>query len=152
MTALRFTGSWPVRELWDTYPNWEYALDEEDIPDQDETTLRPSLNQSSIDDDVAYTVGEIYLADGSVLPALIELIAGQIAGVTAFTLPDDGWTVRLLGSPSRWSCISEHWLPHDERRPEVSPKDSSVFPARLQSRLSYIATGSVLQCHVSPTT
>jgi hypothetical protein len=54
MTDLRFTGEWPPQSLWSKYPNWEYALDEEDEPGQDETTLRPSENQSNIDDDVAF--------------------------------------------------------------------------------------------------
>jgi hypothetical protein len=78
MTAsnLRFTGEWPPVELWAEHPNWEYALDEEDVPGQDETTLRPAKDASVVGPDTAFTAGEVMQADGTRLPALIEVIEG----------------------------------------------------------------------------
>jgi hypothetical protein len=50
--------------LWQKYLNWEYALDEEEIDDQDETTIRPAANQSQIDEDITFTAGDVTTVDG----------------------------------------------------------------------------------------
>jgi hypothetical protein len=150
MKPLRFTGEWPPHQLWKAFPNWEYAFDEEELPGQDETTLRPSDNLESIDDDVVFTVGEITLSDGRSLPALLELLYGEIVGVTAFTSNANGWSVRLVGSPAKWTCVFEDWLPPEERSPYVTSDDSSVFPAFATSRLNCTATGSQLTCQIAP--
>lgn len=150
MNPLRFTGAWPPLDLWDNYPNWEYALDEEDLPGQDDTTLRPAENSHSIDEDVVFTVGEITLADGRLLPALLELLDGEIVGVTAFTSNVNGWNVRLIGNPATWTCIVEDWLPAEDRSPYVTPDDGSVFPAVVKSRLICTSKGSVLSCRIDP--
>jgi hypothetical protein len=142
--GLRFTGEWPPQKLWVKYPNWEYALDEEDADGQDETTLRPARNQRTIDDDVAYTAGEVEQADGSRIPALIEVNCGEAVGVTVFTKADDGWAVRELGAPPRWVCIVQDWLPEEHRSPTVSFENGSVFPLVVQSRLPLETTGNRL--------
>jgi hypothetical protein len=150
MNKLRFTGTWPPLELWNNYPNWEYALDEEGSSGQDETTLRPSGNSEFIDDEVVFTTGDLALSDGRKLPAMLELMNGEIVGVTAFTSNDDGWSVRLLGNPAKWTCIVQIWLPSEERSPFVLPDDSTVFPAFASSRLISKSRRSVLTCHIVP--
>jgi hypothetical protein len=132
---LRFTGEWPPQDLWDRYPNWEYALDEEDVEGQDETTLRPAKEQKFLTEDLAFTAGEVLQANNLRLPAILELSECRVVGVTAFTNPKDGWTVRALGNPPRWVCIVEDWLTEDERRPSVSFDQKEVFPIKVVSRL-----------------
>ncbi len=70
---LRFTGEWPPRSLWPERPNWEHALNEEGLPDHDETTLRPSPERETIGPDVAFTGRCIHIrvnSDGSSEPAV----------------------------------------------------------------------------------
>lgn len=69
-------------------------MDEEDRSGQCETTLRPSMNVEFIDEDIVYTAGETRLSDGRSLPALLELMDGEVVGVTAFTSNAGGWSVR----------------------------------------------------------
>ena len=63
---LRFTGNNPPVGLWPRYPNWQNAYDEEGVPGQDETTLRPADNQQVIDDDVSFSAGDAALANGQI--------------------------------------------------------------------------------------
>ena len=66
--SLRFTGEWPPVELWAEQPNWEYALDEEDVQGQDETTLRPAADSSVVGPDTTgpSSVGATVGAEDSV--------------------------------------------------------------------------------------
>jgi hypothetical protein len=51
---LRYTGRFPpLREL--RFANWELALDEDGRPGQDETTLRPALEQRYVSRDTAWS-------------------------------------------------------------------------------------------------
>lgn len=147
---LRLTGEWPPRTLWAEYPNWEPALDEEGLPDQDESTLRPSGNQTEIGEDVAFTAGEAEQSDGLRLPALVELIDGSAVGVTVFTAEADGWSVRELGHPARWVCIVPDWNPEHDRSPSVSFDDLGVFPLLVRSRLALVKTGNPVQFKILP--
>ena len=69
---LRYTGRFPpLREL--RFANWELALDEEGRRRQDETTLRPALEQSHVSRETAWTVAEMRLAGGDRhLPAWVQ--------------------------------------------------------------------------------
>lgn len=125
-------------------------MDEEDRSGQCETTLRPSMNVEFIDEDIVYTAGEIRLSDGRSLPALLELMDGEVVGVTAFTSNAGGWSVRLLGSPAEWICIVEDWLPPESRSPSVDPNDTTIFPAIASTRLRCATGGSVLTCNMDP--
>jgi hypothetical protein len=147
---FRFTGEWPPQSLWERYPNWEYALDEEGEPGQDETTIRPSEEQSHVSGNIAFTVGAAVKADGSRLPALLEMIAGKLSGVNVFTSDGDSWSVRLLGRPESWKCITGDWLPPEERGPFVSPDDTRVFPLHVESRLPLEPGGSRLTITIIP--
>jgi hypothetical protein len=135
---LRFTGEWPPPSVWDRYPNWEHALDEESVDGQDETTLRPSSVQTIVDEDAAFTAGEVVQADGTKLPALIELLWRKPVGVSAFVTSRIAWNVRELGGPARWKCTVQDWLPEGERQPSVSFSDTSVFPLEVRFRLPHV--------------
>ena len=134
----RFTGTWPPPSLWERYPNWETALDEEGLPGQDETTLRPSTEAEIVDPAAAFTAGDATQADGTQRPALIELDAGAPLGVSVFLAPNTAWSVRLLGRPARWTSIIEDWLPVDQRQPSVSLRDLAVFPLEVRFRLPHV--------------
>lgn len=138
---LRFTGEWPPPGLLSRYPNWENALDEEDVPGQDETTLRPAEEQQMIPGEVAYTAGEIVQADGTRRAALIALDDDGPNTIFGYVTESDGWTVMTLGKPSRWSCIVEDWKPEAERSPSVRFDDPLVFPLVVRSRLPLQRSG-----------
>ncbi len=78
---LRFTGQAPPPGLLERYPNWQNAYEEEGMPEQDETTLRPADNQSTIDDIVSCTAGDAIFASGQRLPALLVVLCGELAVV-----------------------------------------------------------------------
>ncbi len=149
---LRITGDNPTPELLEKYPNWEYALDEETVPDRDETTLRPAEDQSLIGQYVPFTGGTVCLNDGRECPAIIELIHG-VAGIH-FHL--GGRWYRLLrsvdrfGQFERWEPYVEDWLPEEERFPSVSLSDETFFPLRFASRLPYFATSAPIKARIAP--
>src|ERR1700755_1744078 len=111
---IRVTGTVPPMHLWRTYPLWEFCVDEEGCPGQDEGTLRPSKAREwrSIFDhsagyDLAMAFGEATLADGRVLPAEVSFSGAALAGREAgpqmihiyFAPPSvaesDHWTLRF---------------------------------------------------------
>ena len=147
---LRFTGETPPQSLWEQYPNWEYALDEEGEPGQDETTLRPSEEQQFISSDVAFTVGIAVQADGARLPAFLEVINAELSGINVFPSPTESWSVRLLGTPALWVCITNDWLPLEERGPVASPDDNRIFPLYVESRLPLKPSGAQLTTTIIP--
>ncbi len=136
METPRFTGEWPPPSIWDEYPNWEYALDEEDIEGQDETTLCPSANVKYIDADTVFSAGDAQLANGEVLPALIELMSDEIVGIDVFVTAVDTWRVYLDPRNGLWKSFTQDWLPIEERQPSVALTDTRVFPLSVESRLS----------------
>ena len=118
---LRFNQTPPI-ELWRTYPLWEYCIDEEGVPGQDEGTLRPSdapnwnlrFDHSAPCGDLAFVCGEATLADGTRLPTLLSFYGAPIVGKDAgpeilqiYVAPprvDDGsyWTLRFERIVGRW--------------------------------------------------
>ena len=147
---FRFTGEWPPRSLLSTYPNWENALDEEDVPGQDETTLRPAEEQEVITTEVAYTAAEIEQADGTRLGALINLYGGEVDTIIGFVTESDGWTITKLGNPGRWTCVVEDWKPEEERSPSVRFDDARVFPLVVRSTLPLASTGRRVEFRLGP--
>jgi hypothetical protein len=135
-TALpRFTGKYPPLETLKRFPNWEYALDEEGIPGQDETTIRPAQVQDHLADDVAFTAGTVTLATGTQLDALLEVACGAISGVTVHYGIDWMWSLRKLGKPARWQPIDFAWLPMTQRPPPISLEDAHIFPLDVVATL-----------------
>ena len=53
MPKHRYTGEWPPLKVLEEIFNWDYALGEEHIKGQDETTLKPERNQKSTNVKVA---------------------------------------------------------------------------------------------------
>ena len=135
----RYTGKWPPLEVLNNYPNWEYALDEEGVEGQDETTLRPESEQSYITDDTAFTAGKVTQADGTIKDAILELIDGTVYLMDVFK--DTTTTWRVVKSPSGWIPFHQHWLPEKDRMPVVKLTDKTIFPMQVSTILPVKATG-----------
>jgi hypothetical protein len=134
---LRFTGENPPVQHWLRYPNWENAFDEEDFPDQDETTLRPADNQDNIDDDISFTAGEAVLANGRNVPALLGLLSSQVDWIYVYPNPDEDvcWVLSFHMPSKSWKAMSEDWFLQSGGLVHVPVGDSSVFPLHVTSRL-----------------
>ena len=74
---LRFTGDFPPLDVLERFPNWENALDEEEVEGQDETTIRPTEEQHVLTPEVVFTAGVIIQADGTWLPAMWKCPPGR---------------------------------------------------------------------------
>lgn len=139
----RYTGEWPPLEVFKKYPNWEYALDEEGVEGQDETTLRPELEQNYITDDTAFTAGRVKQADGTIRDAIIELIDETAYGVDVFINTSTTW--RVVKSPSGWIPFDQNWLPEKDRMPVVKLADKSIFPMQVSTILPVKGTGKQVE-------
>jgi hypothetical protein len=139
----RYTGEWPPLHVLNEFPNWEYALDEEGIEGQDETTIRPELEQNHITRNTVFTAGKVTQADGSAREAILTLINGDIDAVDIFINETDCW--RVYRTPSGWQPFEEDWLPENQRMPVVLLTDSSVFPLHVRSVLTMGGTGKPLE-------
>lgn len=139
---LRFTGEWPPASILTRYPNWEYALDEEGVEGQDETTLRPESQQAMITENTAYTAASANQADGTHRMAIVAIISGQIDAVDVFTNDRDAW--RMGRNGNKWEPFIQTWLPEDERMPHVFLSDTNIFPLRVATLLPAEETGQPL--------
>jgi hypothetical protein len=149
---LRITGDNPSPGLLEQYPNWENALDEEDVDGQDETTLRPAEDQSVIVE-YGFTAGIVWLNDGRECAAIIEMLDD----VSAIQFYLDGKWYRIVrwsrrsGEFERWESYVEHWLPQDQRTcPPLSLDDETFFPLRFASRLPFHKTSSPIKVRILP--
>lgn len=147
---LRFTGEYPPFRYWHDYPNWEYALEEECVEGQDETTLRPADVQDHIGQYVSHTVGEVKLADGTILPALLYVFVGPVSEVHGFVKENEAWLLRFNAPEPKWIVYVDDWLPADERSLTISFEDINVFPLTVTSRLPRELDGSVIQFVINP--
>jgi hypothetical protein len=132
---LRFTGEWPPEEILRQYPNWEYALDEEGVPGQDETTLKPQSEQGHINIDTVFTVGEVLTNDGNTYPAILEMSDSRIEGINTFTAEGRAWRIYMTRPTRKWVPFEADWLSEAERPLPVSFDDQSVFPITVTSLL-----------------
>jgi hypothetical protein len=129
----RYTGGrLPPASALDLYPNWMPALDEEGEPGQDETTIRPDDEQSSISEFTVYTAADAELADGRTVPALLGqpdatfLHKGEVDVIVVY----DGnrrWQVETNDAEGRWH-------PAEGARTKKYG-DRKTFPLRVTSRL-----------------
>ena len=149
---LRFTGANPPPNLWDRYPNWENAIDEEGEPDQDETTLRPSSNQRTIDDHVSFTAGEAVFADGRKVPALLILVSSELGWVDVYPDPsrEETWMVCFDSPSSAWIAMNEDWFLNSTNSLRVPVEDDAVFPLNVKSRLPLKSTGNPISVVIAP--
>ena len=87
--TLRYTGQNPPADILARYPNWEWALDEEDVPGQDETTWKPADVQTRITEDIVATAADAWFPSGQSHPALVSLNALDVTGVCVYEPPQD---------------------------------------------------------------
>lgn len=139
----RIIGDNPPQRYWAKYPNWENAWDEERDEGQDETTLRPSENQSSIDEDVTFAAGNATLADGTTLPALLALVEGDIDCVYVYPATDGDrcWSISS-DEPGRWDANDSD----EELGLLPVPKDiTKNLPITIRSRLPLKRSGTPIE-------
>lgn len=111
-TRLRFTPGPPTREALKRYPLWCAALDEEGKPGQDESTVRPSDDQTRIDWTTAHAAAVAITGNGRRFEAMIS--SGGF-GMTATSEIEQAtiWigakrvTVKLLTGVKVWMHESE---------------------------------------------
>ncbi len=137
MRHLRFTGAFPPIDVLEQLPNWESALDEEEVEGQDETTIRPAEDQGALSSETCFTAGSVHCADGTRLPAILEVAMGEMTALTVYESPDWTWSLSLLGKPGQWQPLTWDWLPEEERPPSVKLDDPAIFPLRVESRLAW---------------
>jgi len=140
--GLRFTGEWPAASLLERYPNWEYALDEEDVEGQDETTIRPESQQKLVTENTAYTAAKATLANGTERMAIAAIIAGRIDAIDVFINDRDTWRVGRNGD--EWEPFIQTWLLESDRMPHVLLSDRAVFPLRVETLLPSEESGHIL--------
>jgi len=88
---LRYTGCWPPVSVLREYPNWVCAFDEEDEPDQDETTIKPEVQQVYISLDTQFTAVEIEFAGGARAIGLLFLFGGETESIDYFDEDANEW-------------------------------------------------------------
>jgi hypothetical protein len=71
-SRLRFSGWHIPLEHWDDHPCWEFALDEEGVKGQDETTMRPCV-EPSITEFTNVAAAYAIAANGERFPAMVSL-------------------------------------------------------------------------------
>ena len=135
---IRVTGDFPPLHYLEKYPNWENALDEEDVEGQDETTLRPAKIQNIITTDTTFTAGDLTSSNGRKFLAILEVrfFSGQLDGVTAFRDSEPLWYVFYSRVEKKWiTCMAG-------QLPKIVPvQDMSIFPLTIKSRLPREITG-----------
>ncbi len=145
----RYTGACPPLGVISQFPNWDYALDEEGEPDQDETTIRPEAEQTFITSRTAFSAADAWLANGEHFTALVEVLGGRIWAVNVFQ-SQGVWRVYFDQRSGAWQPFVQDWLPENERCPSVALLDSSVFPLRVASGLPVGRTGRQWRVIIRP--
>lgn len=142
----RFTGEWPPVQYLEQYPNWANAYDEESEEGQDETTLKPHEQQTFIDDEVSFTVGDVITPAGAKHLALIEVIRGVPQEVNVFG--EEAWGVELIYSTKRWASVRQDWVSEGKRGKAVSLDDPALFPLEVVSRLPRTEEGQPMRFRI----
>src|SRR5581483_2980708 len=130
---LRFTGKNPPPELWQKYPNWSNAYEEEGEDGQDETTLMPHEVQTHIGPHTSFTAGTVQLHDGRQFPAFLAIGRNGIDGCEVYEM-EKPWRIYYNYPQKRWVSFRAEWLPEFERPPSVLFDNETVFP--LEVRMS----------------
>jgi hypothetical protein len=134
MSDLRFTGRLPTEAAMRQFPNWEFALEEEGLPDQDETTLRPGEDQSVIDWDTACTAAIATTPNGTELMVILRgdgmSMHSEVSGVDGLHVLRGGRTYEVELFPGAWRPEEGTTEPLRFFDPEMVPlRITSVLPA-----------------------
>lgn len=140
MSVHRYTGDWPPPDILEQIPSWIFALDEEGVEGQDETTLKPADSQEVISTETVATAADVELAAGNRCLGIVSLCSEMVESVDYFNGED--W-VRCLKDQNtgRWMPFDQSWLPEVERLPTVNMEDSEIFPLKVVTRLPVESTG-----------
>ena len=146
---LRFTGRNPPPDLWQIYPNWRNAYEEEGVPGQDETTLMPHETQTYIGPHTSFTAGLAHFHDGRRFPAFLAIGASGMDGceVYQFSVP---WRIYYDYPQRRWVPFRAEWLPHDQRPPAVALDNDSVFPLEIRMTVPWRQGGVPSAYRITP--
>ena len=147
--AHRYTGDFPPIEVIAQFPNWDYALDEEGEPGQDETTMRPEAEQTFITEWTGFSAADVVLASGEQFTGLVEVISARVRGVNVFESPGT-WRVHFHKPSGMWQPFVEQWLPEGDRVRSVALSDSRVFPLRVATRLALGRGGQQWRVFIQP--
>lgn len=145
----RYTGAFPPAEVIAQFPNWDYALDEEGEPGQDETTIRPDAEQTFIAKWTAFSAADAFLANGERATALVEVLGGKVWAVNVLQ-PKGTWRLCFDKPSGLWEPFIETWLPEAERGYSVALSDHSVFPLRVTTRLPVGREGQKWRANIQP--
>jgi hypothetical protein len=135
---LRFTGENPPLDLWTEFPNWRNAYDEEGIPGQDETTLKPDEDQTSVSKNTSFTTGKVRFRDGREFPAFLAISNNRIDGCDVYETSEP-WRIYYSYPDKRWLPFLAEWLPAAERPPAISFENDSVFPLIIEMVIPWTA-------------
>jgi hypothetical protein len=135
-SPLRFTGENPPPELWQEFPNWRDAYEEEGEEGQNETTLMPHEEQSHIAEHTSFTAGRVRFSDGREFPAFMAVAKNQVDGCQVYESAAP-WRIYYKYPEKRWVPYRAEWLSEPERSPSVSFEDAKVFPLEIRLRLPW---------------
>ena len=147
--AYRYTGDFPPAEVLARFPNWDYALDEEGEDGQDETTIKPEDEQSFITEWTAFTAADAFSPGGTKFVALVELVGGDVGGVTVFEA-SESWRVLFDLTSQTWQPFVEDWLPEADRCRSVELSDKRFFPLRVVTKLPLGNGGQPWRMEIHP--
>ena len=125
------------------FPVWEYALDEEEINDQDERTVRPCLERTPINLKGYYVIvrGSFFLADESEMKGLLKPVSLNDSGFISSILPYDLSPILVTNTYQLHFCFG-HKKPIPNKIAEkyriLGKTPNQVFPIKFRSDIEII--------------
>src|SRR5689334_11821707 len=143
-SRLRFTGELPTEAAIRRYPNWIAALDEEDRPGQDESTLRPHDRQDVIAEWTEHTAVQIELADGTTR-------LGMLSGDDTWRGPVRAERLHIFDGNERLEVklLAGLWWPAKEAS-TLQYHDFQKLPLRATTKLPGENTGAPFRLALLP--
>lgn len=145
MRKFRFTGTLPTKRAVERYPNWILALDEEGLPGQDETTLRPDDDQEKIS---KYTMGTAVVAVGPDGKQQLGLLYGYM---DLWHGPEQADWLHIFRGARRLDIKlkAKFWWP-DETASTLHYNDFAELPLRITSALPSAKSRKPFQLALMP--
>lgn len=143
---VRLTGELPSEKILMKYPNWTFCLDEEGEDGQDETTIKPDENLSTINENTVSTAGEIIFKTGQkgtvFLSSMMDLNKGDIEFLDFISEnKNESWHIDIY--ENEWDA-SEHF------DITLTPGNVSFFPAKVKSLLPMDTNGRKISFTLFP--